>query len=45
MQNTVDHVDVKELAELLGARFDAGVKKEEADKACGESCAVEPGKA
>lgn len=45
MQNTVDHANVSELAEVLGAKFDASVKKAENDQACGDSCAVEPAKA
>lgn len=45
MQNTVDHANVSELAEVLGARFDKSVKKADNDQACGESCAVEPSKA
>ncbi|KAF2822231.1 hypothetical protein CC86DRAFT_331112 [Ophiobolus disseminans] len=43
MQNTVDHAHVKELAGVLGARFDEGMKEE--GGACGEACGVEPGKA
>lgn len=37
MQNTVDHANVSELAEVLGAKFDSDVKKEELSQACGET--------
>tara|TARA_R110002003_G_scaffold534_5_gene20213 strand:- start:4381 stop:4512 length:132 start_codon:yes stop_codon:yes gene_type:complete len=43
MQNTVDHADVKELAELLGAGVEEGVGKEEGE-VCGEVCEGGQGK-
>jgi len=45
MQNTEDHADVSELASVLGAKFDGAAKYEKPDKACGESCAVDPAEA
>lgn len=44
MQNTEDHANVSELASVLGAKFDRAVKQEKPEKACDESCAVEPAK-
>lgn len=45
MQNTEDHANVSELASVLGAKFDGSATHEKPEKACGESCAVDPAKA
>jgi hypothetical protein len=41
MQNTVDHTNVSELANLIGAEYTPSGSEDKGQRNCGDACAVE----